>query len=288
MRSGRCPARRRPPRELQDTVRLSRESASTSRGPCHCCAPRTVSQAAVHAHARSCAQNVGSGAAGADTASAVIRTPRRVATSSEPSHPRPLHPPTCSRVSDAEPDHPNGTRGGRVVRLGSPPPHPAKPQQPRARGRAEVHPKPRTIAEQKDRDFADDCTRQQTISIQSTVTPHRTPQTASNGLDCPSSSPPRTRRRHPRSGGSAPQPPCHQARSDGARQAAPTTPARPRRPATLREAPRCCLTAPVDRATAAPSMEFAVCRAANPTEPSLLLLDRSGSAGRTCKQASCD
>ncbi len=52
MRSGRWPARRKPPRVLQYTVRFSRGSVSTSRGPCHSCAPRTVSHAAVHAHAR--------------------------------------------------------------------------------------------------------------------------------------------------------------------------------------------------------------------------------------------
>ncbi len=210
VRSGRCPALRSFTRVLQNTLPFSSGSASTSRGPFQSPARSiTVTQAAVQAHAQSCAHHVGSGAAGADTGKPVIRTPRRVATSSDPSPrtigyrsiqpspqaaeheneppappspiahrhasigtgptrashcnpaneagparsspptPIPLlahrHPHVATaqslgppprlhhdqqppREPDVEPDHPNATCGGRVVRLGCPPRPAAKPQ----------------------------------------------------------------------------------------------------------------------------------------------------------------
>ena len=92
-RPSRSPSRRRDPgggrsgaSPSRSAIRArpsTRGSASTSRGPRHS-RPRTESQAAVQAHAQSWSHHVGAGAAAAPTASPDIRTPRRVATSSEP------------------------------------------------------------------------------------------------------------------------------------------------------------------------------------------------------------
>ena len=115
--------------------------------------------------------------------------------------------------------------------------------------------------------------RQQTISIHNGNPRDRTPLTGRRV----STRHRRIRRAHGDHipGRGAPRPDLIASSSAAGRrsQAAPTTPARPRRPATLASAPRCCLTATDGRATAAPSIEIAIHKAAIRRLPLLLLAE---------------